>query len=106
MLTFYRSVNSPAGLNAWRLLDFSAVPGPPGALPPTPSGGTPTTEEEADTRAEAPSGEVIGNTNVFISGASANTSCSITVHSGKTSCLYIHLCGVKIWFIRRKVKDS
>jgi hypothetical protein len=73
MLTFYRSLNSPAGLNAWRLLDFSAVPGPPGALPPTPSGGTPTTEEEAGTRAEAPSGEVIGNTNVFISGASANT---------------------------------
>jgi hypothetical protein len=85
---------------------ISAVPGPPGELPPTTSGDTPTTEKDADTRAEAPSGELIGNTNVFIQVLQTRRELFYYNTKWKTNVCYIHLCGMKIWFIRRKVEYS
>ncbi|TVU41682.1 hypothetical protein EJB05_15225, partial [Eragrostis curvula] len=53
----------------------TAVPGPQGAVTPTPSSGIPATEEEeADAAAEAPSGEVISDINVFILGNTTSSS--------------------------------
>lgn len=91
---------------------ISAVPGPQGALAPTTSSDTPATEEErADAAAEAPSGEITGNTTLFISGASDKMRAVLFNLSAKwkpTFIIYIHLygCKMKIWFICCILKDS